>query len=235
MEQLPLEDIFGGKEHGETGSLTMDLAFAILDSLFILLTEIEIFRTFRERMMRQLIDLLVVRIVNVLLLNAEFCTLSSGFRLKIVISMLNLWCNTQCGDNNNVVPSSFDILNETATLLLTCASASDSKWILSTCRQLNVVQINYLLQNYNAAVTNEIKVDKDKVLSPISLKALRQSGTQRKGSVPVLKFVMEGIEWKNEGPELHLPKITFADVDVPFELLDQPVFAFLQSNDGLIL
>ncbi|ETO27105.1 hypothetical protein RFI_10028 [Reticulomyxa filosa] len=259
MEQLPLEDIFE-KEHGETGSPTIDLVFSSFDPVINLLADVKIFDGFRSQMASHLIDLLVVRIGNLLLLNAQFCTLASGFRLKIVISMFNTWHFTHFARGDSAtLPHSLAALTDISTLLLTCATMSNCNQVLAMCQRLNVVQIYHLLQNYNSLVTKDLKVDKDHVLRvnffffliraplwntgtsklkntvPISVKALRRPSQQKKGHNLLLELSVEGIDWKNEIAEPLLPKVAISNIDVPLDILNQAAFAFLRTPDGSTL
>eukprot|EP01083_Nonionella_stella_P009589 27556_1 len=223
LTRIPYEHVFDDNEFGETGSNTMDMIFAVMNSIWFLYGDNlpRIYSIYRIQICRQILQhTIYVGLMNILLQNPSFCTIAGGFRLKIIKSMIADWCQS-----NDVNPHSFNdltaLLDEVSALLLTCAVATNGRDLLSICPSLNAAQINQILNNYNCEPSNE-------PLSAEILTPIVEIANTTRLRVQSFDFTRESMQ-DFDLNTVPLPTIALADVPTPYNIVQQPEFAFFDK------
>eukprot|EP01084_Bolivina_argentea_P148691 259919_1 len=229
LSRIPYEHVFDENECGEQGSMTMDMIFAVMNSIWFLWEDIQLFTIYRIQICRQILQYSIVRLINNLLIQPQYCTIAGGFRLKVIKSMIADWSQSN-RIQNKIFADIMAMLDEVSALLLTCAVAQNGKDLLKLCPSLNAAQINQILNNYNSEATNEPL--SAEILTPIlEIAASELPRNKSRVSVQNICFVKQTMKAFNVNDYL-LPSISLYDIPIPYQISKHSEFKFLMNMDN---
>jgi len=234
LSRIPHENVFSENEFGEQGSNTMDMIFAVMNSVWFLWPNLRLFDIYRIQICHQILHFSLIKLTNHLLSNPAYCTIAGGFRLKVVKSMIVDWC--QSNAINDVI---FETLTawceQISALLLTCAVVKDGAELIHLCPSLSAAQINQILNNYNSEAVNEPL--SAEIINPIlEVAASEMSSEKSRASMESIAFCKQPMK-AFDIRDYKLPKIILSEIGpIPKKIAENPSFEFLLNNkSGIVL